>query len=319
MAATRTAATQKGIAKARTKHAQVTKQAGAIGHIVRQVPAVAFRTDLVSPVLSFVVYGVPAPQGSKEFTGFRGGKPTMKDASDGLGPWRDAVRAMAHQAVRDWGTRTGRAWTALDEPVMVSAVVTMPGSTAAKTRGDVFAEGTPDLDKLQRAIGDSIAPRPLLPSDGAGMPAATKKKVREQMMAQRRTVAVLHDDSRIVVWDHCMKVYPETLPDSLGFSGVTIRVWKMNALMKVGRRPVVLRDGTPHMKAGDVRAWTRPLSGLTWDEEAAQAWQNPASVLDGPDEIVLAERGIDAAGIRAALKAMALYGPDQFVAVTAGR
>lgn len=300
-------------ARAKTQHKQVTEQAGAVGHVVKAVPDYSLRTDLTSPMLSFVVYGVPAPQGSKAFKGYRGGKPILKEQSEGLDPWRAAVKTMGLKATRDWSSRTGKAWEPLDEPVMVSAVVTSKNSAAATKRGDIFAQGTPDLDKLQRAIGDALAPKPLPPGQFKGLPDKAKKQAREKAMEQQRRTCVLHDDSRIVAWDHVLKVYPNSTPDSLGFSGVTIRIWRMKDLHRLFERPVVSRGGVPHMKAADLRAWARPLSGRTWDEEAAVAWKDPRAVLEAPEEVTLAERGIDDDGVRTTLKVLALYGPDHYV------
>lgn len=84
-------------ARARKRNNEVVDKAGTTGHVLEpgSVPTEELRTDLVDPVLSFVVYGVPAPQGSKSFAGFRGGKPILKEQSEGLDPWRTAVRQMA--------------------------------------------------------------------------------------------------------------------------------------------------------------------------------------------------------------------------------
>lgn len=301
--------------RAKTRNLNVAKQAGVPGHIIEAVPDYPLRTDLLPPVISFVVYGIPAPQGSKAFKGFRGGKAVLKEQSDGVHPWRDSVRAMGVKAIRDWATRTGREWSALDEPVMVSAIVTVPQTDAAKTRGDIFAEGTPDLDKLQRAIGDAMAPRPLSPNDFKGLPDPARRKARSAAMADRRKVAILHDDSRIVSWDHVQKVYPNSTPDSLGYPGVTIRVWRMQDLHRLARRPLVLRGGEPAMNAGDLRSWARPLSGHTWDVESQNAWQNPAQVLTAGEEVSLQGRGIDQASILVVLRALALHGPEHPVRV----
>lgn len=302
-------------ARAKSRNQSIAKQAGVPGHIIEAVPDYPLRTDLLPPVLSFVVYGIPAPQGSKSFKGFRGGKSVLKEQSEGVHPWRDSVRAMGVKAIRDWSTRTGTPWVALNEPVLVSAIVTVPQAEAAKARGDIFAEGAPDLDKLQRAIGDAIAPRPLGPDEFKGLPEPMRRKARAEAMAERRKVSILHDDSRIVSWDHVQKVYPNSTPDSLGYPGVTIRVWRMQDLHRLARRPLVLRGGVPCMNAGDLRTWARPLSGLTWDTESQNAWQNPAQVLSAGEEATLQGRGIDQDGIRVVLRALALHGPGHPVPV----
>lgn len=305
-----------GAARARTKAAAVVREAGSEGHIVGNVPHRPYRTDIVPPLLSFVVYGVPSPQGSKEFKGFRGGKPVLKEQSEGVAPWRDAVRRMTRKAILDHSKRTGRSWVPLDEPVMVSAVVTMAGTKAAQQRGDVYAMGAPDLDKLERAIGDALAPTPLPPSEGKGLPEAMRRQVRDKAMAARRAQSALHDDSRIVVWDHVCKVYPSTTVDSLGYSGVTIRIWRMRDLARADRKPLVAGPTKSlMMTASDLRQWSRPLSGLSWDEEAEREWKNPDAVLGATGPVVLRGQGIGSHGIRATLRALALLGPSTLIEV----
>lgn len=310
------AAAATGRARARAKSAKVVQEAGAEGHIVPNVPEQTYRTDLVPPMLSFVVYGVPSPQGSKAFAGFQKGKPILKEQSDGVGPWREAVRRMSVKAIREHVARTGAPWVALDEPVMLGATITLPATDAASKRGDVFATGTPDLDKLQRAIGDALAPSPLDPSVGKGMPASAARQVRDKAMAQRRANAVLHDDSRVAVWANPTKVYPGTTVDSLGFAGVTIRVWRLNDLLAAANRPVVSVDGREFMSAADLRAWGRPSNGASWDEVAEALWADPAAVLGaGEGPVVLKGRAVSREGALVVLRALALRGPGARVEV----
>lgn len=303
-------------AKANAKNAKIAMEAGEPGRILHAVPNYPIRTDLIDPVLSFVVYGAPSPQGSKSFGGFRDGKALLVEQSKGVDPWRKSVRSVALMAIRDWAKTTGRAWMAIDEPVMVSAIVTLPGSKAAETRGDVFSYSVPDLDKLQRAIGDALAPTPLPDSLGKGMAEKMRTQVREKTMAERRKLTVLHDDSRIVIWDQVMKVYPGTMPVALGYPGVVIRIWRMSDLHRVSRTPIVKRDGQFVIKAGDLRKWATPAQG-SWDEAIAEAWKDPQQVLSSPQDqpISLSERTIDQAGVCIVLKALATSGPETFLPI----
>lgn len=309
---------QSSAAKAKRRSEKVAADAGALGHVLQptEVPQHKWRTDLVPPILSFVVYGVPAPQGSKEFKGFRNGKPVLKEQSDALSPWRKAVREMARQAILDWSSRTGNTWAALDEPVMVSAVVTVPATAAATKRGDVYATGTPDLDKLERGIGDALAPSPLKPGEGEGYGAAAKEKIRSGLMEQRRKQAVLHDDSRIVVWDHCVKVYPKTTPDSLGYSGVAIRIWRMSDVEAAATTPTITRDDTQLMTTGDMRQWVRPATGETWPEITQRLLGEPQDTPNTTDPIRITRRTINDHGARRLLAALFAHGVDHPVAVT---
>ena len=139
------------------------------------------------------------------------------------------------------------------------------------------------------------------------------------MMAERLKASVLHDDSRIVAWDQVMKVYPGTTPLSLGYPGVLIRIWRMADVNRAARAPIVKRDGRFVAKAGDLRSWTIPDSGRTWDDEAADAWQNPTEVLSaGKGPITLYGKKIESDGIRSLLRTLALEGPDGMVPVVSG-
>lgn len=308
-----------GPARARQRNAQVVGRAGAPGHVLDPgaVPRWSWRTDLVDPVVSFVVYGVPAGQGSKRFAGTRGGKPVLKEQSDYVAPWRKAVGEMASRAVRDHASRTGKPWQAINEPVLVAATVTVPETDAATKRGDVYAQGTPDLDKLQRAIGDAISPTPVAPSEIKGVPEPMKKQARAKIMDARRKTCVLHDDSLIVVWDHVVKVYPKTTPDSLGYSGVTIQVWRISDLERAEALPVGTRDGVTVMQVQDIRQWARPLTRESWNTASQRLWaDDPAAVLAAPERVSLTGRGITDEGMRSVCRALALYGPEHRLPVT---
>lgn len=303
---------QSKAARARMRSEKAVADAGAPGHVLApgEVPQRKWRTDLVDPVLSFVVYGVPAPQGSHAFKGFKNGKPILKDQSDGLAPWRKAVREMGRQAILDWTRRAGQTWVALDEAVMVSAVVTVPATAAASSRGDIYAVNPPDLDKLQRGIGDALSPTPLKPGDGDGYGAAAKEKIRAELMEQRRRQAVLHDDSRIAVWDRCVKVYPKTTPDSLGYSGVTIRVWRMADLEATHAQPVVAGEKGSWMTAGDLRQWVQPASGETWPEITQRLLEEPQETPESPAPIRVTRRAVGDDGARRLLTELLAHGPE---------
>jgi Holliday junction resolvase RusA-like endonuclease len=121
----------------------------------------------------FTVIGTPAPQGSKTRWGTEDNPNTR--------PWRAAVAASAHEAARN-----GTALKLLPGPLTVRARFYFPrpkshyrtGRFAGtlKDSAPLYCATTPDLDKLQRAIGDAL------------------KGV------------LLHDDSQIVQW-HAAKFY----------------------------------------------------------------------------------------------------------------
>lgn len=304
-------------ARANARNAKVAQEAGSQGKPLTAVPTYPIRADLVDPILSFVVYGTPSPQGSKSFGGFRNGKPVLVEQSKGVDPWRKTVRHVALQAIREWSAKTGRSWVAIDEPVMVSVAVTLPSSKAAEARGDVFSYNVPDLDKLQRAIGDALAPTPLRDDDGKGMTERARKQVRETMMADRRKQSVLHDDSRIVLWDQCMKVYPGTMPMALGYPGVVVRIWRMSEIHRVSKTPVIKKNGEYVIKAGDLRKWAIPEIG-SWESAVADAWKDPHHVLSAPLDRPISLRGrtLDRDGVCILLKTLATENPERFLTLT---
>lgn len=100
----------------------------------------------MSGSLSFTVPGRPIPQGSMTHIG--GGKFIHKPE---LVAWRKKVLEVALLKARQAG------WVLpLDKPVMIAARFYLP--RPAKPRFTVPAT-RPDLDKLQRAIGDALAPK----------------------------------------------------------------------------------------------------------------------------------------------------------------
>lgn len=118
-------------------------------------------------LLKFEVKGLAAPQGSKRGA-IRGttaaGKPkvVMIESAAGLKAWRENVTAAAEVAA-------GPLWEPVDGPVICKLLVFLPRPARSKF-GD-YPAGPPDVDKLQRAIGDAL----------------TKSKV-------------ITDDARIVQW-----------------------------------------------------------------------------------------------------------------------
>jgi crossover junction endodeoxyribonuclease RusA len=98
--------------------------------------------------LTFTVPGSPAPQGSKTFKGIRGGRGILVESSAAVGPWRERIAIVAHNAMagRPIFVRT---------PVAVDLVFTMPRPKSTP-RNTPPAIKRPDLDKLARAVLDSL-------------------------------------------------------------------------------------------------------------------------------------------------------------------
>lgn len=117
-------------------------------------------TDTADPerLVSFTVYGVPAPQGSKTVAN-SGGKSWVRDDNPKTEPWRNAVAAQATEAMH------GRAPFAGPTRLEATFAFARPrshfrtGKHAGQLRPNapVYCDRRPDLDKLLRAIGDALS------------------------------------------------------------------------------------------------------------------------------------------------------------------
>ena len=123
-------------------------------------------------MISFFIRGEPAPQGSK--TGFvRGKRAVLVETSKKLPAWRKQIEDT---------TRREYEGEPIDQPVKVTVDFFMPKPQKPRFEWPATA---PDLDKLQRAIGDGL-----------------------------EKGGVLRNDSRIVQWE-ARKFYADT-PDDMG-------------------------------------------------------------------------------------------------------
>lgn len=121
-------------------------------------------------LISFFVPGKAITEGSTRYLGVRGGKPIITHDNPELLAWRQKVADVAVLYARQAG------WSLpLDEPVIVRVAFTLK---QLKKPQWSEAATVPDLDKLQRAIGDALG------AEGS----------------------VLREDSRIYEW-HAVKQY----------------------------------------------------------------------------------------------------------------
>lgn len=138
--------------------------------------------------MKIVVYGTPAPQGSKRFVGLaKSGRGIMVESSKKVKPWRQDVKDAALKA------RNGAA--SIDGPVIVRMVFTLPKPASAPKRRRTYAMRKPDLSKLARSTEDALT-----------------------------DAGVLADDARIVEYERLAKVFPGEDPDSLESCGVRIEI-----------------------------------------------------------------------------------------------
>ena len=106
----------------------------------------------------FTVVGTPSQQGSKRHVG----NGRMVEMSKRLPAWRATVIRAARESHRE-------GWEALDGPLVVGLTVYL--ARPRSTKFPDYPAGAPDLDKLQRAIGDAL-----------------------------KLAGTIHDDARIVTW-----------------------------------------------------------------------------------------------------------------------
>lgn len=142
-----------------------------------------------------VVYGTPAPQGSKRFLGVKGGRGILVESSKKVKPWREAVKYDALAA------RHGA--PPIDEPIYVRMVFTFQrpashyrtGKNADLLRSGVPHRpcGAPDLSKLARSTEDALT-----------------------------DAGVWRDDARVVEYERLAKVYVGEDPEALDAPGVKI-------------------------------------------------------------------------------------------------
>jgi len=137
--------------------------------------------------IQLIVYGSPAPQGSKRFVGVKSGRGMMIESSKRVKPWREDVKAAAERV------RAGA--EPLDCPLIVRMVFTMPKPTSAPKRRKTWPMRTPDLSKLCRSTEDALT-----------------------------QAGIWRDDARVVEYSRLVKVYPGEDPEALEAPGVRIEI-----------------------------------------------------------------------------------------------
>lgn len=139
--------------------------------------------------ITFEVYGLPAPQGSKRHVG--GGR--MIESSKAVKPWREAVKWAAREAMAG-----PDGWAALDGPLLARMVFTLPKPKSAPKTRRTWADRKPDLSKLLRSTEDALT--------DAGL---------------------IADDARLVEFSRLAKVYPGEDVEALASPGCRITVERL--------------------------------------------------------------------------------------------
>ncbi len=102
---------------------------------------------------SFVVYGMPGPQGSKRHVG----NGVIIESSAKVKPWRQDVKMAALQA------RQGAA--PLDGPIRARMVFTLPKPLSAPKRRRTWPDKKPDLSKILRSTEDALTDSGIIRDD----------------------------------------------------------------------------------------------------------------------------------------------------------
>jgi Holliday junction resolvase RusA-like endonuclease len=141
-----------------------------------------------------VVYGHPAPQGSKRLgINRKTGRAVVLDDCDRTKSWRNAVHVSSMVATHCKRPKH-------DGPLIGSIVFTMPRAKSLR-KADVnfsYPSMKPDVDKLLRCTCDALT-----------------------------TSGVIADDARIVKFTNLAKVYPGSDDeDALSQPGAVIKLWR---------------------------------------------------------------------------------------------
>lgn len=108
-----------------------------------------------------VVYGTPAPQGSKHgFVNKFSGKVQMVESSKKVKPWRVDVKAAAEEMIEMYcglALRNGtQGWKPLDGALDVRIIFTLVKPKSAPKTRVTFPDKKPDLSKLIRSTEDAL-------------------------------------------------------------------------------------------------------------------------------------------------------------------
>lgn len=162
--------------------------------------------------MRIIVYGIPAPQGSKKaLRNKHTGKTVTVEQSPNLAPWRQDVKAAA-EAVLD---ALGRP-SPFQGAVIARMVFSFARPASVKRAKRPFPSVTPDLSKLLRGVEDALT-----------------------------AAGVWEDDARVVEYTRLAKVYCNEDPDALDRPGVSIVILPLTAQVELEGRPTERRkDGT---------------------------------------------------------------------------
>lgn len=139
-------------------------------------------------MIEIIVFGHPAPQGSKAFKGIHGGHAVLAESSKAVKPWRMDVK---HAAIEAHGGNPP-----MDGPLCVRMVFTLRKPASAPKKRRTWPDRKPDLSKLVRSTEDALT-----------------------------DAGVIADDARIVELTAAKRFPGEDL-DAMHIPGVRITIWE---------------------------------------------------------------------------------------------
>ncbi|MEU3452117.1 RusA family crossover junction endodeoxyribonuclease [Micromonospora sp. NPDC006766] len=200
-----------------------------------------------------VVYGLPAPQGSKSFKGIseKTGHAILVESSKGVKPWREDVETAALRLIARMSPAERRSLP-LDGPLIGRVVVTMPKPKNAPKTRTTYPDRYPDLSKLLRSTEDAMT-----------------------------TAGLWKDDARVITYERLSKVYPGEDPEALARPGAVITVRRLTA----SDAPGVGLTSTPAVEvdhaAVAVEAFRAALEHIREADPSGQAGRIAANALLG--------------------------------------
>lgn len=117
--------------------------------------------------MTIIVHGDPAPQGSKKFVGVtKSGKGLLVESSKNVKPWRERISWAALEVLGKTGSFLGTEFTQpFKGPVSCRIIFTMKKPKTCK-KSRKYPDGSPDVDKLARAVFDSLTQAGVWEDDG---------------------------------------------------------------------------------------------------------------------------------------------------------
>ena len=102
--------------------------------------------------MKIVLFGSPAPQGSKSFKGLaKSGRAILAESSKKVAPWRQDVKAAAESEILRYDD-----WVPLDGALQLVVVFTLPAPQSLPKRRASYPSRLPDLSKLVRSTEDAL-------------------------------------------------------------------------------------------------------------------------------------------------------------------